>query len=64
MLARLRALDPPQPLWQILFYRFGYWLLLSFFVLFYRARFFGTPSAAYSPFVIFGIRVISNPPGA
>ncbi len=42
MLARLRALDPSQPVYQILFYRFGYWMLLSFFVLFYRARFFGT----------------------
>ena len=44
MLAHLRALDPPQPLGQILFYRFGYWLLLSFFTLVYRARFFGTHS--------------------
>jgi 1-acyl-sn-glycerol-3-phosphate acyltransferase len=44
MLARLRALDPPQPLAQILFYRFGYWLLLALFTLVYRARFFGVPN--------------------
>ena len=41
MLARLRALDPPQALSQILFYRAAYWIVLSAFVLFYRARFFG-----------------------
>jgi 1-acyl-sn-glycerol-3-phosphate acyltransferase len=56
MLARLRALDPAQPLWQILFYRFGYWLLFSFFVLFYRARFFGTLNIPDSG----GLLIIAN----
>lgn len=41
MLSRLRALDPPQPLTQIVFYRVCYWIVLGAFVLFYRARFFG-----------------------
>ncbi len=56
MLARLRALDPPQSLWQILFYRVGYWILLSFFVLFYRARFFGTLNIPDSG----GLLIIAN----
>ena len=56
MLARLRALDPPQPLYQILFYRVGYWLLLAFFVLFYRARFFGTHNIPNSG----GLLIIAN----
>jgi 1-acyl-sn-glycerol-3-phosphate acyltransferase len=56
MLARLRALDPPQPLGQILFYRFGYWLLFSIFVLFYRARFFNGAAVPDSG----GLLIIAN----
>lgn len=42
MLDRLRALDPGQPLAQILFYRVCYWIVLAIFVLLYRTRFFDT----------------------
>lgn len=38
MIAHLRALDPGQPVGQILFYRFGYWLVMAFFTLLYRYR--------------------------
>jgi 1-acyl-sn-glycerol-3-phosphate acyltransferase len=50
------GLDPGRPISQIIFYRFWYWMLLSFLTAFYRARFFNTlnvPDAG-------GLLVISN----
>jgi 1-acyl-sn-glycerol-3-phosphate acyltransferase len=56
MLAHLRALDPPQPLRQVLFYRLCYWVVLSAFVLVYRARFWGVERVPRAG----GVLVIAN----
>ncbi len=41
-LDRLRRLDPPQPLWQITFYRFCYWVVMVIATLLFRLRFYGS----------------------
>lgn len=56
MLDALRALDPPQPLRKVLFYRLFYWILLGLFTLIYRARFYN--SSAVPP--TGGLLVIAN----
>lgn len=56
MLDRLHALDRPQPLRQILFYRLCYWVVLAFFVLVYRARFWGVPRVPRDG----GVLVVAN----
>jgi len=39
--AWFRTLDPTQPLWQIVFFRFCYWLVMLLVTFLYRLRFFG-----------------------
>lgn len=41
MLDSIRKLDPTQPLARIVFYRLCSWLVIAFFIIIYRARFFG-----------------------
>lgn len=58
MLARLRSLDPPRPLRQILFYRLFYWLLRIMFVTVYRARLLNPDAVPDSS--TGGLLIISN----
>lgn len=52
----LQSLDPTQPLRQILFYRFWYWVVLILTTLLYRARFYGVSNVPATG----GVLVIAN----
>lgn len=56
--AWFRRLDPTQPIWQIIFFRVCYWMVLLVVTFFYRLRFFG--SANLPPSGTGGLLVVAN----
>lgn len=56
--AWFRRFDPTEPLWQVVFYRFCYWVVLIIVTLVYRLRFFG--STNLPPAGSGGLLVVAN----